>query len=258
MKHISSRDNPLFKRLQRLSTGKQDGTGQLLLEGVHLCQSWLEHIGEPDLALFDLGRLTSHIELNNLATALSTDKVISCDSGLIQRLSQVAQGQGVFFLVKAPQPTSPYEIIENSLWLDRIQDPGNVGTLLRTAAAAGIRHAYLSNACASAWSAKVLRSAQGAHFVISIYENIDLNAQLASLKIPLLVTTLDNAVSLYDTPLPKDAVWVFGNEGQGVSMDLQQQANLRLFVPQQPNVESLNVAVAAGICVFEQRRQHSS
>lgn len=256
MKHISSRENPLFKRLLRLSAGKPDDTGQLLLEGVHLCQSWLEHIGEPDLALFDLNRLSSHTELHDLITALPTAKVTSCDSTLIQRLSQVAQGQGVFFLVKTPLPVRPTEITENSLWLDRIQDPGNVGTLLRTAAAAGISHAYLSKGCASAWSAKVLRSAQGAHFVISIYENVDLQAQLASLKIPMLVTALDDAVSLYNTALPKECVWVFGNEGQGVAIGLQQQANLRLFVPQQPNVESLNVAVAAGICLFEQRRQH--
>lgn len=256
MKHISSRENPLFKRLQRLSAGKQDGTGKLLLEGVHLCQSWLEHIGEPDLALFELNRVSSHTELHNLMTALPTEKVISCDSSLIQRLSQVGQGQGVFFLVKTPLPIRPAEITENALWLDRIQDPGNVGTLLRTAAAAGIGHAYLSKGCASAWSAKVLRSAQGAHFVISIYENLDLQDLLALLKIPMLVTALNDAVSLYDTVLPKECVWVFGNEGQGVAEDLQQQANLRLFVPQQPKVESLNVAVAAGICLFEQRRQH--
>lgn len=256
MKHIFSRDNPLFKRLMRLSTGKQDGTGQLLLEGVHLCQSWLEHIGEPDLALFDLTKLANHTELTELKIALSDDKTISCETGLMQRLSQVAQGQGVFFLVTAPEPTNPKQITENSLWLDRVQDPGNVGTLLRTAAAAGIRHAYLSKGCALAWSAKVLRSAQGAHFVMSIYENVDLEAQLASMKIPMLVTALDDAVSLYDTTLPKDCVWVFGNEGQGVAKSLQKLGNLRLFVPQEPNVESLNVAVAAGVCLFEQRRQH--
>lgn len=255
MKHIHSRDNPLFKRLLRLSMGKHDDTGQLLLEGVHLCQAWLEHMGKPDLALFDQARLASKPELANLAAVLSDDLTVSCDTGLTQRLSQVTQGQGVFFLVTPPHASRPQVITRNSLWLDRIQDPGNVGTLLRTAAAAGIHHVYLSKGCACAWSPKVLRSAQGAHFVLTIYENINLESELSSLKIPMLVTALNDAVSLYDTPLPEEAVWVFGNEGQGVATNLQLQANLRLFVPQQPDVESLNVAVAAGIFLFEQRRQ---
>ncbi|NYT64814.1 RNA methyltransferase [Alcaligenaceae bacterium] len=259
MKYISSRDNPLYKRAQRLLAGKRidSDVPELALEGIHLCQAWLEHQGEPLWAMFETDKLNRHTELAALADRLPSHKVITCESALMQRLSPVIQGQGVLFVVAAPEPVRPSQITQNSLWLDRVQDPGNVGTLLRTAAAAGISHAYLSVGCASAWSTKVLRSAQGAHFVLTIYEDVELHAEVQRLHIPLVATALQNAGSLYETALPEKCAWVFGNEGQGVDAQLLDQATLRVFIPQQADVESLNVAVAAGVCLFEQRRQHS-
>src|SRR5690606_5604184 len=169
-------------------------------------------------------------------------------------LSQVEHGQGVYFLATAPASVLPARVDHNCLWLDRLQDPGNAGTLLRTAAAAGIRHAYLSTGCASAWSAKVLRSAHGAHFVMTIHEHVDLAALCARLAVPLVATVLDGAQPLYGAALPAQCAWVFGNEGQGVHADLLARADMRVFIPQANGVESLNVAVAAGVCLFEQRR----
>src|SRR5690606_27214460 len=119
-----------------------------------------------------------------------------------------------------------------------------------------IQHAYLSTGCASAWSAKVMRSAQGAHFVMTIHEHVKLAALRGRLAVPLVATALDDAQSLYDTALPRRCAWVFGNEGQGVAPALLAQADLRVFIPQAAEVESLNVAVAAGVCLFEQRRVH--
>src|SRR5690606_18830011 len=112
--------------------------------------------------------------------------------------------------------------------------------------------------CASAWSPKVLRSAQGAHFVMTIYEHADLAALRSRLAVPLIATALEGAQSLYDTALPAECAWVFGNEGQGVDAALLVQADLRVFIPQIAEVESLNVAVAAGVCLFEQRRVHGA
>src|SRR5690606_30856013 len=115
--------------------------------------------------------------------------------------------------------------------------------------------AYLSTGCASAWSAKVLRSAQGAHFVMTIHEHVDLQATCERLEVPLVATALDGASSLYDASLPAQCAWLLGNEGQGVDRALLARADLRLYIPQDDEVESLNVAVAAGVCLFEQRRQ---
>ncbi len=265
MKHISSRDNPVYKRALRLASGKRElgedsahGGHHVVLEGIHLCQAWLEHIGPPEQALFDAARLDDNAELKSLAQNIDARLCLSCEPRLIKALSQVEHGQGVCFVVAVPVPALPERIGNTSLWLDRIQDPGNVGTLLRTAAAAGITQAYLSAGCASAWSAKVLRSAQGAHFVMTIHEHADLLALQKRLAIPLVATALEGARSLYQTKLPQACAWLLGNEGQGVDPALLAVAEMRVFVPQAPGVESLNVAVAAGICLFEQRRQHSN
>lgn len=262
MKHISSRDNPIYKRVLRLAEGKrvandegQVASHQVVLEGVHLCQAWLQYRGSPEWALFDAARLEHNAELAALAHKLDLALCLSCDPGLMKRLSQVEHGQGVCFVVDVPAPVLPPRIEHNCIWLDRVQDPGNVGTLLRTAAAAGIGDAYLSPGCASAWSPKVLRSAQGAHFVMAIHEQVNLLQLHARLAIPLLATALDDASSLYATALPKACAWLLGNEGQGVDAALLALADKRVFIPQVANVESLNVAVAAGVCMFEQRRQ---
>ncbi len=253
MKRISSRENPVYKRVARLAAGKRDGG--LLLEGIHLCQEWLRHKGLPQLALFDAGRL-EHPELQALMRLLNPAQCLIVDSSLVRKLSGVPEGQGALFVVDEPQPQVPATIRRNCLWLDRVQDPGNLGTLLRTAAAVGMQQAYLSTGTAGAWSAKVLRSAQGAHFAMEIFERQDLAQLRHKLAIPLIATALEQASSLYAERLPRDCAWLVGNEGQGVGAELLAVSDRRVFIPQESGVESLNVAVAAAICLFEQRRQH--
>ncbi len=255
MKHIQSKDNPQFKQFVRVASGKV--RGQVLLEGVHLCQEWLRHQGMPDEAIFDFGKLSQSPELLALANTLDVSRCASIESSLWARLSQVAgQGQGVCFLVHTPAPQLPRAITENTLWLDRVQDPGNLGTLLRTAAAVGIRQVFISAGSAAAWSSKVLRSGQGAHFALEIYEHVDLLALSRHLKVPLLATALEDGQLLYDVKLPSKCAWLVGNEGQGVAPALLEKADLRVFIPQAQAVESLNVAVATAVCLYEQLRQH--
>lgn len=253
MKHISSRDNPHYKRFIRLAGGRRGD--QAVLEGVHLCQEWLRHQGVPAFALFDVQRLKCDTELAQLAAGLPEGVANSCEPLLARRLSQVQQSQGVYFMVEAPQPPLPEQVVGVSLWLDRVQDPGNLGTLLRTAAAAGIDQTYLSVGCAGAWSPKVLRSAQGAHFSMRLYEDVDLASLRAKLAVPLIATALENAGSLYEEHLPRECAWLMGNEGQGVEVELLRLADRRVFIPQAAGVESLNVAAAAAVCLFEHRRQ---
>lgn len=260
MKQITSRDNSDYRLLQRVLEGRRqpgeraDTPQRVGLEGVHLCQSWLSAVGQPELAFFDETRVDAP-ELTALLAAVEPRRVRLCAPALLHAASQVVHGQGVVFVGHAPRPTMPARLRHNCLWLDRVQDPGNMGTLLRTAAAAGIRDVHASRGCVAAWSPKVLRSAQGAHFVLNIHEGQNLAALCELLEIPLLVTALEDSVLLYQAELPAAAAWVFGNEGQGVSAELMRRADLRLRIPQDPAVESLNVAVAAGICLFEQRRR---
>jgi len=253
MKHISSRENPSYKLMARLGRGRD--AGQAVIEGIHLCQAWLQHSGPPRLALFDSDRLARHAELASLAAELDESLCMTCEPRLIHALSDVEHGQGVFFIVGIPQPEPPAAIERTCIWLDRVQDPGNLGTILRTAVAAGIRDAYLSAGCVQAWSQKVLRSAQGAHFAMAVHQQMDLRALRTRLAVPLVATTLGRAQSLYEAELPTQCAWLFGNEGQGVAPDLLDMADVRLFIPQDGGVESLNVGVAAAICLFEHRRR---
>jgi len=154
-----------------------------------------------------------------------------------------------------PQPVLPDSVTDDCVVLDNVQDPGNVGSIMRTCAAAGIRRLVLTPGSAGAWSGKVLRAAQGAHFALEVYEQVAAATVLERLAVPMVVTTLADASDLYLTALPEPAAWVFGHEGQGVGSELLAQAACRVRIPQTEGVESLNVAAAAAVCLFEQRRR---
>jgi len=259
VKYIQSPHNENYQRLLRLAQGKGQGGGgakHVLLEGVHLCEEWLRHRGQAELVVFDKQRLMQSAELQALRERLGDTPAFTCPPNLIKKLSQVPAPQGVFFFVTIAPCALPSSITENSLWLDRIQDPGNVGTLLRTAAAADVKHIFASTGCADLWSPKVLRAAQGAHFALSLFEHVDLLSLRRALRIPLLASSLMQADKLFAATLPKTCAWIFGNEGQGIRSELLMQADQRICIPQSSVAESLNVTVAAGICLFEQRRQH--
>lgn len=253
---ITSRENPDFRFWLRLAQARVGRTevDRVLLEGRHLCEAWCEHSGAP-LVLIVGESMQPQPWVRDLWQACEASRRIVLQDGLARLLSQVEHGPAVFCVVAPPRPALPERIAQGCLWLDRVQDPGNLGTLLRTAAAAGLQWAMLSPGCAQAWSPKVLRSGQGAHFALRIHEHVDLAALAGRLDVPLAVTTLERARSLYDVDLRKPCVWLFGNEGQGVAPDLLACATTRVHIPQEPAVESLNVAAAAAICLFEQRRQ---
>lgn len=254
MKLIESRDNPVVKTLMKLARGvRRDGS--VLLEGVHLCQSWLAVHGQPDHAIFDHAKL-DRPEIAAIADQVLETRATAFSPALMRSLAEVPSGQGVAFLVTPPSPMLPARLDENAVLLDRIQDPGNVGTLLRSCAAAGVKRVFLATGSAQAWSPKVLRSGQGAHFCLDIHEHVDALELLARTDIPVVATSLAQAEDLYQCELPRACLWVFGHEGQGVSATILAGASIRVTIPHDPAVESLNVAMAATLCLFEQRRRH--
>ncbi|MFA5662719.1 TrmH family RNA methyltransferase [Castellaniella sp.] len=258
VRRVHSRDNPDYRLCLRLARGKPPRhERRVLLEGLHLCQAWLAHQGRPELVLAGQTALATAAVQALWQAAAAAPRVI-LDDALGGALSQVPEGPALFFLVEPPRPIVPGRIRQTCLWLDRVQDPGNLGTLLRTAAAAGLGQVFLSEGCAAAWSPKVLRSGQGAHFVLELYENLDLSALLPRLDVPLAATTLQGGRNLYSQDLRPCCAWLFGNEGRGVSPELMQQSQWRLWIPQAARVDSLNVAAAAAICLFEQRRQREA
>lgn len=259
MKTITSRDNPTYKELKQLAGSAQARrrAARTLLDGVHLCQAWLDLRGMP------LQALVSESALANAEVAAIVQRcedartnVTALPDALYAPLSQVENGVALMFIVDTPVPATTPGLAVNSVLLDGVQDPGNVGSILRSAAAAGVKQVYCSTGTAFCWSPKVLRAAMGAHFVLEIFEGADLAALIRGAQVPVLATSGYAAERLYDIDLRGAAAWLFGHEGQGVADDLLALATRRVVVPHAGQVESLNVAACAAVCFFEQLRQN--
>ncbi|HXE38357.1 MAG TPA: RNA methyltransferase [Azonexus sp.] len=249
MKLIQSRDNPFFKSLKRLAESGRERrkTGKTLLDGIHLVEAYEAAVGPVETLIvgqsaLDTGEVAGFVD--------GREMVILADS-LLRDLGLVDTPSGLLAVVAMPTATTAVDLQKDAILLDGVQDPGNVGTLLRTAAAAGVKQVLLSPGCAAAWSPKVLRAGQGAHFVLAIHEEADLAAFMADYRGTTAVTCLDGATSLFAAKLESPLAWVFGAEGQGVSADLIAAAGLRIKIPMPGAVESLNVAAAAAVCLFE-------
>lgn len=253
MKLIQSRDNPFFKSLKRLAESGRERrkTGQTLLDGLHLLEAYEAVFGLVDTLIVAESALAS----SEMARFLDGRQTVLLADSLMRDLGLVDTPSGLLALVKTPGATTAINRENDAILLDGVQDPGNVGTLLRTAAAAGIKQALLSPGCASAWSPKVLRAGQGAHFALAIHEEVDLCTFMADYKGTTVVTCLDGATALYAAKLDGAIAWVFGAEGQGVSPDLIAAAALRVKIPMPGAIESLNVAAAAAVCLFEMVRR---
>lgn len=258
MKQISSRDNPLYKELKQLATSTQARrrAGRTLLDGVHLCESYLGQVGKPTLCVISESSV-GHPEVAALMQRCEAVRVqcIGLPESLYQALSQVEHGVGVLFVVDTPQQMPPAALSHAAVLLDGLQDPGNLGSILRSAAAAGIGHVYCGAGTAFAWSPKVLRAGMGAHFLLKIFENVDLAALVQGAHVPVIATSSHAAQSIYEADLKRPVAWLFGHEGQGVSEELLRAATQPVAIPHRGAVESLNVAASAAVCFFEQMRQ---
>lgn len=258
MKRISSRDNPVFKSLRQWSrdAGARRDAGIAVLEGVHLADAFLRGGGVPRQVVVGASAL-DHAEVAALLSRASTDEPIVLDDALFASLSDLAQGVALLMVVERPQPAMPSWLVRSAVVLDRLQDPGNVGSILRSAAVAGIPDIYLSRDCAGAWSPKVLRAGMGAHFHLSIFEDVDLGALKATASIPWIATSPHADATIHRTDLRGEVAWVFGHEGQGLDAALMHDATA-VRIPQPGQGESLNVAAAAAVCFFEQVRQRDA
>lgn len=253
MKLIQSRDNAFFKQLKKLAESGRERrkTGLTLLDGVHLVEAFEAARGPVETLVVAESALETD-EISRLTAG--RDIVVLADS-LMREIGLVDTPSGLLAVVAQPKSLAAVDLENDAVLLDGVQDPGNVGTLLRTAAAAGVRQVLLSSACAAAWSPKVLRAGQGAHFVLDIVEDADLVAAVRDYRGTVAVTCLDGAVSLYEARWQAPLAWIFGAEGQGVSPELIAAADLRIKIPMPGAVESLNVGAAAAICLFEALRR---
>ena len=253
MNLITSRDNPLVKELRRLS---QDSTayrktGRVWLEGDHLCRALLARGLQPEQAVF---AQSAWDQADPQLTKASQKNTVLPDA-LFREISGLESASTMGFVWTIPNAADSADDIQNgvpTVFLDCIQDAGNVGSILRSAGSFGFTQVLARKGTAALWSPKVLRAAMGAHFGLNLFEGVG-PEQLADLQIAWLSTSSHQGPFLHTlgakNALPSPCGWIFGHEGQGVSPEATQLASMTVRIAQPGGQESLNVASAAAICM---------
>lgn len=246
---ITSRDNPLLKDLRKLAQdpGAYRKLGRIWLEGDHLCRAARERGVRPAIAVFAESYWnTAQAEWSDCAL-----KTVLLPDALLHGVSGLESPAPMGFVMDTP--ASPeVQADAPTVVLDRLQDAGNVGSILRSAAAFGFRQIIAMKGTAALWAPKVLRAGMGAHFGLRLIEGESSQA-LGALQLPLLATSSHGGQWLHEAQsggsLPHPCAWLMGHEGQGVSPELQQRATQLIRIAQPGGEESLNVAAAAAICL---------
>ena len=242
---IHSRDNAFVKDLRRLA---QDSAayrkqGRVWLEGDHLCRAALERNQRPAVAVFS----ESFWPLAQDQWALAAIKTVVLSDALFTDISALESPARMGFVLDlaAPAALNP---LAATVVLDRVQDAGNVGSILRSASAFGFRQVAAIKGSAALWSPKVLRAGMGAHFGLRLIEALEPDA-LAALQMPLIITSSHQGALVQHQRLPWPCAWALGHEGQGVGEAVAARAQLSVRIGQPGGEESLNVAAAAAICL---------
>ena len=249
--HITSRDNPLVRELHKLAndTTAYRQQGRVWLEGDHLCRAALKRGQMPCFAVFSQSfwrnpkfRPVAIVQYEKFAI----NSVVLPDK-LFHHISGLESPANMAFVVDLPRDAK-VQPQSHTVILDRVQDAGNVGSILRSAAAFGVQQVIALKGTAALWSPKVLRAGMGAHFGLHLVEGLEV-ADLEPLKVPVIVTSSHVGELLQNQRLPAPCAWALGHEGQGVCDALLARAALSVRIGQPGGEESLNVAAAAAICL---------
>jgi TrmH family RNA methyltransferase len=249
---ITSKGNALLARWRRLASdpGGYRKSGEVLLEGEHLCTAWrLRGQAAPQAVVSESAWAMPG--LRELASSAAEVAVVS--DAVMAGLGTLDSPAAIAFLVRAPEAAAPRPC-EPTLVLDRVQDPGNVGSMLRSAAAFGFTQVIALAGTAALWSPKVVRAGMGAHFGLHLCEGAD-GSSLAVLEVPLFGTSPRASAGVDTVDLPWPCGWVLGHEGQGIAPSVAARCAALLSIPQPGGEESLNVAAAAAVCLYESARR---
>jgi len=243
---LRSRDNPRVRHWSSLARDARyrREKGRALIEGPHLLKAFLAK-GKP-LALVATEEALEDAEIADLVSRAGVDPV-RVSGSVFRAVADAETPQGIAAEIPIPA-TAPAR--GDHVFLEGIQDAGNVGAIVRSAAAFGIAAVVLDRACADVWSPKVLRAAAGGHFSLSVRQVSELAKEIESFKGLLLCTVVRGGKDIRAVKLSRPVGWVFGSEGGGVSVELQERAALRVTIPMAAASESLNVAASAAICLY--------
>ncbi|MGG4042198.1 TrmH family RNA methyltransferase [Bacillus smithii] len=247
MKVIQSVKNPQVKQWRKLATRKErDKTGRYMMEGFHLVEEALSYKNEIEEIIMEENIvLPAKWNMDGIPITIVTAEVA-------KSLAETETTQGIFAVCKKRDSKNALEQGTTFLLIDRVQDPGNIGTMIRTADAAGIDAVVLGKGSADPYNPKVLRAAQGSHFHVDIVQSpLEVAISLIQKKgVPVYGTALQNAENYRDILPSKGFAVLVGNEGSGVSQELLSLTDHNVYVPIYGKSESLNVAVAAGILLY--------
>jgi TrmH family RNA methyltransferase len=254
VRDVTSRENPLLARLRRRARDpaayRRDG--EVWLEGEHLCGALRERGLRARVAVV---AVSAWERPGIVDCAQAAQEVVRVPDRVFADFSELPSPAGIGMSWALP-PRSPVDANAPSIVLDGVQDAGNVGSVLRSAAAFGVRQVLALQGTAALWSPKVLRAGMGAHFALALHEGLGIEP-LATLHAPLVATGSHAPAVLWDAELPLHCVWVFGHEGQGVRAEVLARCATSVRIPQPGGQESLNVAAAAAVCLYESLRRRA-
>jgi len=257
MERISSRQNAQFKLARKLATSARARTElrQVFLDGTRLIEAYAARFGLGGVTLLVSDRAADRSEIKGLLLKAEPGRIRLLPDELFAGLAQVETPEGISAVAALPNVQSG-PLDDFSILLEGVQDPGNLGALLRTAAAAGATSAWLAKGCADAWSPRALRGGMGAQFSLPLREHVDELARILTGVQRTVIATSPRAVqSIYDIDLRGPVAMIFGSEGRGLPETLLSVADHLVHIPMAGGVESLNVAAAAAVCCFERQRQ---
>lgn len=255
---VESPNNERLRDVARLASSSHERrkSGRCVLEGVHLIEIYCERVGPPQ-TLVVLDEALARRDITDLMARVPASRTFVVRRALFSELASLPADVSALAVV----PGSVTRVSEPGrfcLLLEDVQDPGNVGTMIRTAAAAGVDQVLLSRDCAFAWAPKALRAGQGAHFLTTVIERVDLRDWIDAFRAAggrAFATVVADSIPVYRADLCGRVAIAIGNEGSGLSPALQQACDARIAIPMASGSESLNAAAAAAVVLFEAVRQ---
>ena len=260
MIRVESRHNERLREVARLIASSHDRrkSGRCVLEGAHLIDVYCERVGAPETMVV-VDDAVARGDVARVVARVPSSRTILVSRSLFAEIATLPADIGVLAVVAAPRTPLPPPA-GFCLLVEDVQDPGNVGAMIRTAAAAGVEQVLLSRHCAFAWSPRVLRAAQGAHFLTTLVEDVDFAAWIAGFRAAggrVVATVAAGATPLHVADLRGRLAIAIGGEGSGLSEKLLALADQRITIPMATGSESLNAAAATAVVLFESVRQRT-
>lgn len=251
---IKSAENSFFKNLKKIYSNKthRANSKKTILDGPHLIQAFMDSGGEVISLVIDESVISN--EINLIIKKNLNKNNVTLSHELFTKISGLNSVTGLMALIDIPAERGYKRESGFHLLLNDIQDPGNLGAILRTNAASGNSFIFLSKGSCDLWAPKTIRGSQGAQFFLRCFENQDLLALMESFDFHTYSLSM-NGDSIFNHKFDRDVAVILGNEGQGVNERLTQKAHKILSIPMQKHIESLNVSVAASIVMYEYTRQ---